>query len=151
MPYLELRRQLVEGHRKYHRVHLLPQDDLEVDVSLLGAPDAHLVLASEKRSEERQPLDVIPVGVADQEVHVDPDADAAFATLAAAGGAIAGRQELAQWANPGARVQHHQPIRASLTLNRNARCIATVTRSRGTRGGNRTPSPPKSYPIPHSP
>jgi len=60
------RRRLVERHREHDRVHLLSQNHAEVDVPLLRPPHPDHVAVAEHRREEREALDVVPVGVRQQ-------------------------------------------------------------------------------------
>ena len=83
---------LGERNREVRIVRLRREHGLQVQVVALARVDRHLVAALVERREVRQPLDVVPVGVADQEV------DARAAGLAFAD------QLLAELADPGAGI-----------------------------------------------
>ena len=64
------RRASANGTGKYGSSRLRGEHRLQVQVVALARVDRHLVAALVERREVRQPLDVVPVGVADQQVDV---------------------------------------------------------------------------------
>src|ERR1044071_2805567 len=91
---LELRREVLEGlERREVGVHLALEDVLEHRRRAAGAPDGERVAGDEHRREEPQALDVVPVGVREQ----DRGAPGARSERA-------GEQRVAQVHEPGAHV-----------------------------------------------
>src|SRR4029434_1292960 len=65
---LPARVQVVERDRKPHGTHLLPQHDLEALQQRRRAKEPEMISGLERRREEGQALDVIPVGVTEEQV-----------------------------------------------------------------------------------
>ena len=66
----DLRARLGERHREIRILGLRGEHRLQVEIVALARVDRELVAALVERREVRQPLDVIPVGVADEQVDV---------------------------------------------------------------------------------
>ena len=113
-------------------VRLRREHRLQVQVVALARVDGHLVAALVERREVRQPLDVVPVRVADQQV------DARVPGLAFAG------QLLAELADPGAGVDDDARPRRRADLD--ARGVAAVTFGLGSRHGKRPANAPEADP-----
>ena len=119
------------GNGEVRIVRLRREHRLQVQVVALARVDGHLVAALVERREERQPLDVIPVGVADEQV------DARVAGLAFG-------QLLAQLADPGAGVDDDTRSRRRADLD--ARGVAAITFGLGPRHGKRPANAPEADP-----
>ncbi len=63
--------ELIDRHRKVGVLHLTGEDLRQRAAEAAGARDAPTASLLEQRREERQTLDVVPVGVADEDVAVD--------------------------------------------------------------------------------
>ncbi len=85
--------QRVEGHREDDGTHLLSQHHLEAAQEGRRAPETEVVARLEGRREEGKALDVVPVGVAEEDVAVDRTP------------VRSGHQGTAQLANAGAGVE----------------------------------------------
>src|SRR5205823_4655084 len=68
---LDLRRELIHRHREVRVVHLPAERLGERPIDTGGTVDREVRPGEERRKEERQPLDVVGVGVADEEVRSD--------------------------------------------------------------------------------
>src|SRR3954470_21152604 len=90
-----LRRHVVERHGKHHWTHLFPDDFGERTGECIRAPETDGISLLEKRSEERDSLDVIPVPVRQENVGADW-----------AGGRIG--EPTPKRANAAARVEHDE-------------------------------------------
>jgi hypothetical protein len=66
-----MRAQVVETDREHDRTHLLPQDDLEALEQRRGSEEPEMISRLERGSEERQSLDVIPMGMTEEHVARD--------------------------------------------------------------------------------
>jgi hypothetical protein len=131
--------QLVERDREHDRIHLLAQDSFQIHLALPGAPNAHGAPGVEQWREERQALNVIPVGVREEEVHLDRVPKPLD-------------QGAPQRANAGARVENDQSPRArGVGLHGDAGRVAPVARRPGSRRGNRATSAPDREPVRHDP
>src|SRR4030095_4729264 len=121
--------ELGEGDGEVVVFHLPGQGPLELLPDCPRSVDVPRVARNEQRREEREPLDVIPVGVGDQQVAV-------------AGGPARGRQRLSQAVRPGPAVQHDQ--RAVVATDLDAGRVAAVAQRGGTRLGHGPTGPPES-------
>src|SRR5436190_769168 len=135
----ELRRQRVQRDREHGRVHLLPEDRLERGRPLARAPDPHRVAGGEKRFEVREPLDMVPVRVRQQDLRLYR----AVLTL---------HQLASQSPDAGSGVEDNQ-LAPTLTpagaFHSDARRVAAVARGVGSGGGDGAPRPPKSHRVGH--
>src|SRR5256886_519934 len=135
----ELRRQCVQRDREHGRVHLLAEDRLERGRPLARAPDPHRVAGGEKRFEVREPLDMVPVRVRQQDLRLYR----AVLTL---------HQLASQSPDAGSGVEDNQLAR-TLTpagaFHSDARRVAAVARGVGSGGGDGAPRPPKSHRVGH--
>lgn len=118
---LDVRDELVQRDRKVGVLHLAGQRSAQALRQALGAVDVPGILAHEQWRKEGDSLNVVPVGVADQQV----------AVLAAA---LVRKHLLAQRMTAGAAIADHQ--RAGIRADLDARSIATVTGGSGSRLGN---------------
>ncbi len=126
---VDLGLQLFEGDGEVAVLHLPRQDLAQRCAEAARTVDAPPVVGLEQRREERQTLDVIPVGVTDEDVPVD---------------GIAGRpveQVEAQGMATGAAVDHdHGPV---VRLDLDTRGVAPVEDRGRARLGDRPPGPPE--------
>src|SRR5215471_13480156 len=108
------------------------EDLVERCRTLLRTPDAHRVAGSEKRLEVRQPLDVIPVGVRQQD-------------LCLHGAVLTFDERQTETANAGPGVENHELPAGSLYGH--ARRIPAVARGVGPGGWDRASRPPESHRV----
>src|SRR6266571_2807055 len=125
----------IERHREHRRVHLLPQDGLERRRALARPPDAHRIARREKRLEVRQSLDMVPMGVRQQD-------------LGAHGAVLPLHQLQPQGANARAGVEDDQL--APGALDGDARRVAAVARRVRSGSGDRAPRPPERHRVGHA-
>ena len=89
--------QLLEGHWKHDRRHLVTHDARDVRLERLGAPDREVVSALKDGAGEGNALDVVPMGVGEKDVTRD-------------GGAIGARDErAAELTDAGAGIEDDEP------------------------------------------
>jgi hypothetical protein len=86
------RGELAQRDRKVRALHLAAQDLLQRATDLARRIDVPLAARHEQRGEERKPLDVVPVGMGDQQVAAD-------------GTGVGGDDLLSQLVGAGAAVQ----------------------------------------------
>ena len=91
--------ELIDRHWKVRVLHLAGEDLGKRSAEAARTRDLPMASLSEERREERQPLDVVPVGVTDQDVAVDRLATGLR------------HQVLAEPVRSGAAVDHHQRSR----------------------------------------
>jgi hypothetical protein len=91
--------QLLERHREHDRQHLIADHAIDAGLQRLGSPNREMVPRLEDRREEGNPLDVIPMGVGEEDVGGD---------AVPVGGSD---QRAAQLANACPRIENDQPIR----------------------------------------
>src|SRR5882762_539816 len=132
--YRQLRRQRVERDGEHGRIHLLAEDRFERRGPLPRSPDAHGVARSEERLEVGQALNVVPVGVRQQNLHFHRPV-------------LLFDQMQPQRPDARPRVQNHELTPGA--LNGDTRRIATVARGLGPGGRDATPGPPEGHRVGH--
>src|SRR5829696_967832 len=128
------RRQGVQRYREDHRIHLAAEDLLERDPLLLGSVYDDRGFPAAKGFEERQPLDVIPVGVRQEDI----SGEDAIALL---------HQHVAERTQSAAGIEDDQPVVRS--GNADAGGVAAVPRGLGPWSWDRTSGTPERHLMLH--
>ena len=121
----------VERHGKERRIGLRGEHAAQVLVVALACVDEQTIAFPIERRKERQPLDVVPVGVADQDVRL------AFARLE-----LGTHKLFAQATNAGAAVD--DDARACRRRDLDARGVTSVALGAGARNGKRATNAPEA-------
>ena len=135
LPHFDPGRKRLQRHRKHHRIHLAPEDLLQGHALLGGPVDAEPVAARAERLEEGKALDVIPVGVRQQDVRRE-------------GAAGAGHQLVPQRTEAASGVEDGEP--AIAVGDADAGRVAAVARCLGTGRGNGPAGAPEGQAVRHT-
>ena len=126
---VDRRVQLLECHRKDHGRHLVLDDAADVRLEGFRAPDCEVVSALKDGTKEGNALDVVPMGVGEEDVAGD-------------GRAVgAGDERASELANAGSSIKDDEPSLGGPQLH--AGRIAPVADRVAPRRRDRAPRPPK--------
>jgi len=133
---IDARAELLERDRKHDRRHLIPDDAIDARLQRLRAPDGEMIPSLKYRREKRNSLDVIPMGMGEEDVGRYPGRRSARSVRA-----VAGDQRPAELADAGSRVEDDQP--AGFCPHLHTWSVATVPHRVCSGSRDRTARPPE--------